>query len=136
MSEFRRVTDGFWVSPQISIDDVVAAKAAGFTLIINNRPDDESPGQPKAQSIEAAAHHAGLDYLYAPVTGRPGEREVRDVRAAVDGAHGKVLAFCRSGTRSIYAWALGQAADHGHDELIRLGEAAGYDLRAVLDPAS
>jgi uncharacterized protein (TIGR01244 family) len=44
-----------------------------------------------------------------------------------------VLAFCRSGTRSITAWALGEA-DMGRDrmELVRLASAAGYDLGPAL----
>jgi uncharacterized protein (TIGR01244 family) len=51
----------------------------------------------------------------------------------VAGADGPVLAFCRSGTRSITAWALGEAAS-GRDraELVRLAAAAGYDLGPVL----
>ena len=46
---------------------------------------------------------------------------------------GPVLAFCRSGTRSITAWALGEAAA-GRDrrELARLAADAGYDLTPVL----
>jgi uncharacterized protein (TIGR01244 family) len=44
-----------------------------------------------------------------------------------------VLAYCRSGTRSITAWALGEAAG-GRDpnELVRLARDAGYDLAPVL----
>ena len=128
MTEFRSVTPTFAVSPQISATDVAAAAAAGFTLIINNRPDGEAPGQPDGSAIEAAARAAGLDYLYAPVVGRPSADQVEAVRRAVDGASGKVLAFCRSGTRSINTWSLGQSGKMRPDELIRLGAAAGYDL--------
>ncbi len=48
-------------------------------------------------------------------------------------ASGPVLAFCRSGTRSIMTWALGEAAN-GRDraELVRLAADAGYDLAPVL----
>jgi uncharacterized protein (TIGR01244 family) len=55
------------------------------------------------------------------------------VRRAVAAADGPVLAFCRSGTRSITAWALGQAQD-GRDpaELARLAAIAGYDLSGPL----
>jgi uncharacterized protein (TIGR01244 family) len=66
------------------------------------------------------------------VVGRPGPAQVQAVRAAVAGAPGKVLAFCRSGTRSICAWAIGQADETDRDDLIRLGAAAGYDLGPVL----
>ena len=45
-------------------------------------------------------------------------------------AGGPVLAFCRSGTRSITVWAQGQAktGDRPRAELVRLGRDAGYDL--------
>jgi uncharacterized protein (TIGR01244 family) len=132
MTDFRTVTDSFSVSPQISLTDIAAAAAAGFTLIINNRPDGEAPGQPSSAEMEAAARAAGLDYLYAPVVGRPGAAQVEAVRAAAAGAKGKVLAYCRSGTRSICAWAMGQSGAVDRAELLRLGAAAGYDLSPVL----
>ena len=132
MGDFRRVTDEFWVSPQVSVEDVAAARAQGFTRIINNRPDGESPDQPSSSQIEAAAHAAGLDYVFAPVSGRPGPEAVGAVRDATHGSSGKTLAYCRSGTRSIVTWALGHASDRDREELIRLGASAGYDLRAVL----
>ena len=50
---FRKLTDRIFVSPQISIDQVAEAKAQGVTVIINNRPDDEEPGQVNGAEIEA-----------------------------------------------------------------------------------
>ena len=134
MADFRFVTDDFAVSPQISAADVGVAAARGFTLIVNNRPDGEAPGQPTGASVEAAARDAGLDYIHIPIAGRPSAEQVEAMRAAVDGATGKALAYCRSGTRSIVAWALGQAASGamGASELMRLGAAAGYDLSGAL----
>jgi uncharacterized protein (TIGR01244 family) len=131
MAQFRRVTDRFWVSPQIDLADLDEAKAAGFTLIINNRPDGEAPGQPCCAEIEAAARALGLDYLAAPVFGAPDAGQVTAVREAMAGG-AKTLAFCRSGTRSIFTWALGQADGENHRDLARLGAAAGYDLSPVL----
>jgi uncharacterized protein (TIGR01244 family) len=132
MTDFHTVTDTFSVSPQISVADVAVAAAQGFTLIINNRPDGEAPGQPAGAEIEAAARAAGLDYIHAPVMGRPGPAQVEAVRAATAGAKGKVLAYCRSGTRSICTWAIGQSGAVDRAELLRLGAAAGYDLSPVL----
>ncbi len=132
MTDFRDVTDSFSVSPQIALADIPAMAVAGFTLIINNRPDGESPGQPTSAQVEAAARAAGLDYLYAPVVGRPRPAQVAAVRGAVDASTGKVLAFCRSGTRSICVWAMGQQGARDTNELIRLGAEAGYDLSPVL----
>lgn len=134
MAEFRFVTDDFAVSGQISVAEVAVAAASGFSLIVNNRPDGEAPGQPSGADIEAAARAAGLGYAHVPVAGRPSAEQVDAVRKAVEGAPGKALAYCRSGTRSIATWALGQAADGrmSRGELVRLGAVAGYDLSAVL----
>ncbi len=133
MSDFRKVTDAFFVSPQISVEDVAEAKAQGFALIINNRPDGEAPGQPMAEAIGKAARDHGLAYVFAPVVGLPARDVVDAVRRAVEAAPGPVLAFCRSGTRSICAWAMGQTDHIDRDDLVRLGHAAGYDLSPVLD---
>ncbi|MDP1874517.1 TIGR01244 family sulfur transferase [Phenylobacterium sp.] len=134
MTLFRRVTDQFSVSPQIAVDDVAAAAAQGVVLIINNRPDGEDPAQPSGAGIEAAARAAGLDYIAIPVRGGPDAGQVLAQREAVDQADGPVLAYCRSGTRSIVTWALGQAQDGAMDRqtLIALGAEAGYDLSGVL----
>ena len=52
---------------------------------------------------------------------------------AIAQAGGPTLAFCRSGTRSITAWAVGRAmAGDDRQGLADLAAAAGYDLSAVL----
>jgi uncharacterized protein (TIGR01244 family) len=134
MPDFRRVTDDFTTAPQISVADVAQAAAMGFTTIICNRPDGEDPGQPTAAEIEAAATAAGLTYAHIPVRGAPGPAEVEAMRQAVDAAPGPVLAYCRSGTRSITTWAIGQAMSGAmaRGELVSLGRAAGYDLSGAL----
>jgi uncharacterized protein (TIGR01244 family) len=44
---FRTLDDRVIVAPQIDVDEIAAAKALGVTLIINNRPDGESPSEPQ-----------------------------------------------------------------------------------------
>ncbi|MFA7263213.1 MAG: TIGR01244 family sulfur transferase [Caulobacter sp.] len=134
MTEFRRVTEDFSVSPQIEPADMAEAAAQGFTLVINNRPDGEVEGQPTSTEMEAAARAAGLDYVHIPVTGGPTPDQVEAQRLAVEDADGPVLAFCRSGTRSIVTWSLGQALSgmRSRGDLAALGRGAGYDLSGVL----
>jgi uncharacterized protein (TIGR01244 family) len=134
MAQFRRVTDDLSVSPQISVEDVAAAAREGFRTLINNRPDGEDPTQPTSREIEEAARAAGLAYVHIPVRGSPGPAQVEGLRKVLETAEGPVLAFCRSGTRSIVTWAIGQAqaGARSRDELKRLGADAGYDLSAVL----
>jgi uncharacterized protein (TIGR01244 family) len=134
MSDFRRVTDDLAVAPQIRVADVAEAARQGFKAIINNRPDGEEPGQPTSAEIGAAAAAAGLSYAHIPVRGSPGPAEVEAVREVVEAADGPVLAFCRSGTRSIVTWSIGQAMSGAvpRSELVHLGRQAGYDLSSVL----
>ena len=42
-----------------------------------------------------------------------------------------VLAYCRTGTRSITAWALTQAGQGSADDIIDAAAAAGYDLSSL-----
>ena len=134
MSDIRKVTEEFAVAPQIAPADMAQAAKDGFVLVINNRPDGEAPDQPDSGRMEAAARAAGLAYVHIPVRGGPTPDQVEAVAEAVAGAKGPVLAFCRSGTRSINTWSLGQAASGARprDELVRLGADAGYDLSGVL----
>ena len=92
------------------------------------------PGQPTAAEVEAAAKAAGLAFFHIPVRGGPTPDQVEQTQAILAEADGPVLAFCRSGTRSIVTWSLSQAASGARprDELVGLGRDAGYDLSGVL----
>ena len=116
---------------QIAPADIPAVAALGIRLIVNNRPDGEEPGQPASAEIEKAARAAGLDYRHIPIAGGfPAER-VEAMAGALE--QGPVLAFCRSGTRSTWLWALARSSRGAPAEtLIRQAAAAGYDLRPLL----
>ncbi|MBX7533814.1 TIGR01244 family phosphatase [Qipengyuania sp. 1XM1-15A] len=133
MADFRKITDNLLASPQIEPADVAAAKAEGVTLIINNRPDGEAPDQPDSSAIESAAHEAGIDYVAIPVSGGGFSQPQVDAMAeALGNAEGKVLAFCRSGTRSTFLWALSQAkAGADPDEIASKAAAGGYDVSPI-----
>lgn len=133
MNHFRRLSDSVMASPQVSLDDVDAAHEEGVTLIICNRPDDEDPDQPSSSSIRQAAIEKGINYLWIPITGGQfGEAQVSQMADALSAAEGKVLAYCRSGTRSTLLWALAEASKGGDpDHLARQASAAGYDLSPV-----
>jgi uncharacterized protein (TIGR01244 family) len=134
MADIRQVTEDFAVAPQLSPEDMPEAAARGFKLVVNNRPDGEAEGQPSSVEMQAAAKAAGLDYRHIPVRGGPGAAEVSGMQAAIEDAQGPVLAYCRSGTRSINTWAIGQAASgqRTREALIQIGRDAGYDLSGVL----
>jgi uncharacterized protein (TIGR01244 family) len=134
MADIRRVTDSFSVAPQLTPDELQQAAAAGFRLVINNRPDGESPDQPSSTEMARAAQEAGLAYVLIPVVGAATDDQCEAMYAAVKDADGPVLAFCRSGTRSITTWARGQQAFGGGDRsaLLQAAQGAGYDLSMAL----
>ena len=139
--ELRKIDDRISVAPQITPWDVSEIARAGFVAIINNRPDDEEPGQPEGAEIRAAAEAAGLSYTEIPITHAGFSfPQVEAMVAALDAAGGPVLAYCRSGTRSCNLWALASAkAGVNPDELVSKGAGAGYDLsgiRPLLDQLS
>ena len=130
---FRKLTDDILVAPQIGLDAIKAAVDEGVTLVINNRPEDESDDQTPGPDIESAARQAGLDYIAIPVTHSGfAEWQVTAMADALKNAEGKVLAYCRSGTRSTLLWALARASKGDHPAVLAEQAAdAGYDLSPV-----
>jgi len=138
MSDFRTLSADYSVAPQITLEDVAEAKAAGFSMIVNNRPDGEEPEAPQGDEIANAAAAEGLAYAAIPV-GHAGfsHPQLDALDAVLSGATGPVLAYCRSGTRSTHLWALTRArAGDDVDAIVEAAAGAGYDLtglRPMLD---
>lgn len=131
MGEFRKLSETMWASPQIDAADVARASEEGFALIVNNRPDGEDLSQPQGDVIAEAARAAGIDYLAIPIdhSGMSDEKiaAMADALAQTDGR--KVLAYCRSGTRSTFLWSLAKASQGAEPEgLIESAASAGYDV--------
>lgn len=141
---FIPLTDTVDVAPQISVDAVAAAKAQGVTMIINNRPDGEDPSAPQGADIAAAAQAAGIEYVSIPVThagfSAPQVDAMVAALAKAETGGGKVLAYCRSGTRSTLLWSLAKAKQGASPaELTKVAANAGYDIspiRPMLDALS
>lgn len=124
-----RLDDKTWVCGQIAPGDVAALREQGVTMLVNNRPDGEEPGQPLASDIEAAAAAAGIGYRFDPIQRGIGPAHVGAMQHAMRAARGgKVLAFCRSGTRSAMAAALAMREDGvAKGEVERRLVEAGFD---------
>ena len=132
-SLFRRLTDRVYASPQIGLAEVAEAARAGFGLIINNRPDDESDDQIPGAEIAIAAAAAGLGYVSIPVSHAGfSEAQVSAMTQALASTAAPVLAYCRSGTRSTLLWALAEAnRGQSPHALAAAAHQAGYDLSPV-----
>ncbi|MFN3510341.1 MAG: TIGR01244 family sulfur transferase, partial [Tsuneonella troitsensis] len=133
MSDFRKLSDTMFASPQIGLDDVATARDLGIALIVNNRPEGESPDQVPGEEIEAAARDLGIAYLAIPITHAGfSHPQVSALVEAMQSADGPVLGYCRSGTRSTLLWALARAS-MGEDPAALADAAAnaGYDVGAI-----
>jgi uncharacterized protein (TIGR01244 family) len=127
--QVAKLTPDFMVCPQLEVPDIEKAAAQGIKTIVNNRPDNEGPGQPASADLAAAAAEHGLKYVHMPVTG-PGltDEKGHEFACVCRESTGPVLAFCASGTRAIALWALGQARSRPADEVLTDVAGAGYDL--------
>ncbi|MCB2048647.1 MAG: TIGR01244 family phosphatase [Novosphingobium sp.] len=135
---FRKVTDTFYASPQITTEDIAEASGLGVRLVINNRPEGESDDQTPGAVIEEAARAAGMDYLAIPVTHAGfSETQVSAMAKALAKTDAPILAYCRSGTRSTLLWSLAEASRGKNPQKLAAQAAnAGYDVspvRAMID---
>ncbi len=112
--------------------DMAEAAARGVTLAINNRPDGEAFDQFDAAALGEAATAAGLDYRHIPVALEFSGDKVEALAAAMNGAEGRVLIFCTTGTRSAYLWALARARDGAMPAAVAGAAArAGYNVQPI-----
>jgi uncharacterized protein (TIGR01244 family) len=134
MQQPTQINDFLSVAGQISKDDIAALAQAGFAVIINNRPDNEEPGQLDHHEAEVEAKKRGLEYRYLPVTtGNITRTEVAEFARLLLRSPKPVLAHCRSGTRCYLLWAAGGVLFERESALKLVAEAAakGYDLRIL-----
>jgi uncharacterized protein (TIGR01244 family) len=122
------LTETIAATPQVQPEDMPAIAAAGYQVVINNRPDGESLGQPTSEELRAAAESAGLEYHYYPLNAfnYPGD-DLAAMASLFDDSARPVFAFCRSGTRSSNLWI--SSRDDSHREQARQhAQQLGFDV--------
>ena len=127
--DIRPLTPDYAVSPQIEPGDLPAIKAAGYTTVIDNRPDGEIPAHLHTEAMREVAEALGLSFVANPVIG--GALTMANVTAQAQTmaeATGPVLAYCASGNRSSIVWALAQAGKRPVEELVGIPARFGYQL--------
>jgi uncharacterized protein (TIGR01244 family) len=123
----RQLDQRTFVSGQIAPHEVSKLAQQGVTVLVNNRPDGEDPDQPLASEIEEAAAAAGIAYRFVPIIRGIGPADVDAMsQAMAEAADGKLLAFCRSGSRSALACALahrerGASSEEVQEQLMSAG---------------
>lgn len=130
--DIRALTPTYAVSPQIEPTDLPAIKAAGFTTVIDNRPDGEIPAHLHTPHMKAAAEALGLAFIANPVIGGALTPEnVALQRQVMSEATGPVFAYCASGNRCSVVWALMNAGQRSTDDLIGTPAKFGYNLEPL-----
>ncbi|SNB54685.1 TIGR01244 family protein [Arboricoccus pini] len=133
MVEIKKVADGFYVAPQLAVEDFAELKAEGINTIINNRPDGEAPDQLSDAEAREAAEAAGLNYVHVPVvSGQMTQGDIASFWAAVDDHEGPFLAYCRTGTRSCIMWAFNAVRTQQIPAIVAAAAEAGYDARPAI----
>jgi uncharacterized protein (TIGR01244 family) len=130
--DIRALTPTYAVSPQIELADLAAVKAAGYTVVIDNRPDAEIPAALQTDAMRAAAEALGLTFVANPVIG--GAITMANVTTQAEtlaNATGPVFAYCASGNRSSVVWALAHAGQMPTDDLIATPARFGYNLEPL-----
>ncbi len=131
--DVKQISENFAVSEQIQPDDLPALAAMGFRSIICNRPDGESPDQPTVVEIERAAEAAGLACRYLPViSGKVADYDITEFARDLEDLPAPVLAFCRTGNRSMTLWSLVEARrGTGVEALIKHASESGFDMSGL-----
>jgi len=123
-----KLTESLSVAAQITPQDIGGLAAQGFTTVVCNRPDGESPGQAGMDEMEAACRDADVLFIRYPVDvlNFPGA-DLEGFGTLFDDPNQRVLAYCRSGTRCANLWILSRDEDSRADA-IAVARGIGFDL--------
>lgn len=123
-----KLTESLSVAAQITPQDIGGLAAQGFTTVVCNRPDGESPGQAGMDEMEAACRDADVLFIRYPVDALnfPGG-DLEGLGALFDDPNQRVLAYCRSGTRCANLWILSRDKDSRADAIV-VARGIGFDL--------
>ncbi|QDK97599.1 TIGR01244 family phosphatase [Acinetobacter tandoii] len=131
--QLKQVNTEFWVADQITAQDIELIAARGIKTVFCNRPDGEGSDQPNVIEIEQALKPYGIHIQYLPVvSGKVTDEQAEEFKQLYLQAQKPLLAYCRSGTRSITLWALSQVADQTLDQMLLTAKTLGYDLQGVV----
>lgn len=131
--DIRKISDQFFVAPQIAETDLAALREKGIRSVICNRPDGEGADQPAFKELCQTAEKLGMQMRYIPITGGLVQNaDAAEFRAALDAMPKPVLGYCRTGTRSATLWSLALAPDIPLADILSATKQADYDMKGVV----
>lgn len=133
MPPLMQLSPGLTAAGGLSADNIEALAASGVKTIVNNRPDNEDPGQLPADEARKLCAAHGIAYHHIPFVNATLTAADVDAfeKVLMSGSH-PMVAHCRSGTRSTMIWALTRMRQ-GDDAaaLVALGARNGVDISAL-----
>lgn len=94
------------VSGQMSTEDVASFVDAGVEILVCNRPDNESAGQPLFSDIAAVAQAAGITVVNISFSGGQMQPEQAEEFSQLLATGKRIHAYCRTGNRSSQIWSV------------------------------
>lgn len=129
----KHLLNNFYVSEQISVQDLVDFQQQGIKLIICNRPDNEVAEQPSFDSIKNEASKLGIECVYLPMKDQNvSEQLIQDFQQLINQPKGSVLGYCRTGTRSSILWSAAMLDELPINQVIDATNQAGYNLSELI----
>ena len=99
-----------YASGQLFVTDLKLAANQGVRSIVNNRFDDETPGQPSSADLAKAAEEHGIEFVHFPVEPKAISDDQLDEYARLcDSLKRPMLVFSRTGARSTRLWEMMEA---------------------------
>ena len=133
------VSDYLSLSGQVEINDLDGLKENGVTILVCNRPDGESDGQPSFADISTAALAKGIKAIDLPF--RSGGQSVAQVDAfaklmqQAQEQEKKIHAYCRTGNRSACLWAAASVKNNvPYSAVLSKAAELGYDVAEAVKP--
>jgi uncharacterized protein (TIGR01244 family) len=123
------------VGPQPGTQDILDLSKQGIQRLINLRLDDEEAAQLGNLAEQVAANEAGLSYTFIPIRmATMTEADIRAFQAAVSDASGPVFAHCKTGTRAMTLYVLGEVLDGRmvKGDVEAFGQSHSYDLSSAV----
>ncbi len=104
------VATDVYSSGQVFETDMKLAAGGGVRTIINNRFDDETPGQPSSAKLAEAAAEFGIEFVHFPVEPKSiSDEQLLEYASICDRLKRPMLVFSRTGARSTRLWEMMEA---------------------------
>lgn len=130
--KLTKISEDLTVSEQLSEADIKHLHAQGYRSILCNRPDEECSELATFSDIKNKADDYGIACRYYPVA--PGAITLQDAKGFAEllsELPQPVLAYCRSGKRSISLWALWAKSQYPEQEVIKQLQLFGMEKEAI-----